>query len=153
MLCDTQFLARMSAFAIATSAMPPPICRFSLRLFTSDQELVSLKRSLPLGRREAVLLRYDEERADMIKILVIGTAGTPYAGGSVSVHSPHPAVEIPAQTFESSEFAPRRRVDRRAVRGTKMRVRRGRYGDAFFDRPFDDDDLTKMDRPGRARRL
>jgi hypothetical protein len=42
---------------------------------------VSLKRSLPLGRREAVLLRYDEERADLIKILVIGTADTPYAGG------------------------------------------------------------------------
>ena len=31
------------------------------------QELTAMRRDLPLGRREGVVLRFDEERADLLK--------------------------------------------------------------------------------------
>jgi ubiquitin-protein ligase len=50
------------------------------------QELVALRRDLPLNRREGVILRYDEERADFIKILIFGSEDTPYAAGCFEYH-------------------------------------------------------------------
>jgi ubiquitin-protein ligase len=50
------------------------------------QELVALRRDLPLNRREGVVLRYDEERADYIKIVIFGSEDTPYAAGCFEYH-------------------------------------------------------------------
>lgn len=50
------------------------------------QELVAMRRDLPLGRREGIILRYDEQRADFIKILIFGSAETPYAAGCFEYH-------------------------------------------------------------------
>ena len=50
------------------------------------QELVALRRDLPLNRREAVVLRFDEERADFIKVVVFGSEDTPYAAGAFEYH-------------------------------------------------------------------
>jgi ubiquitin-protein ligase len=50
------------------------------------QELVALRRDLPLNRREGVILRYDEERADFIKIVIFGSDDTPYAAGCFEYH-------------------------------------------------------------------
>ena len=40
-----------------------------------------MQRDLPLSLREAVMVRFDEERADVIKLLIVGCTDTPYAGG------------------------------------------------------------------------
>jgi len=32
------------------------------------QELTAMRRDLPLGRREGVVVRFDEERADLLKV-------------------------------------------------------------------------------------
>jgi hypothetical protein len=37
-------------------------------------------------RQEAVIVRFDEERCDLIKLLIIGGLDTPYAAGCFEYH-------------------------------------------------------------------
>ena len=45
------------------------------------QESVTLSKSLPLSFSSSVLIRCDEERLDVMKVLITGPQGTPYANG------------------------------------------------------------------------
>ena len=75
-------LAETHAFCKAAAAEKPPR-KLAKRLM---QELVSMQRDLPLSLREAVMVRFDEERADVIKLLIVGCTDTPYAGGCFEYH-------------------------------------------------------------------
>lgn len=50
------------------------------------QELVAMQRDLPVSLQEAVIVRFDEERCDFIKLLIIGSMDTPYAAGCFEYH-------------------------------------------------------------------
>ena len=41
---------------------------------------------LTLGACQGVIVRFDEERCDLIKVLIIGSIDTPYAGGCFEYH-------------------------------------------------------------------
>uniref|UniRef100_A0A3Q2XNF2 UBC core domain-containing protein n=1 Tax=Hippocampus comes TaxID=109280 RepID=A0A3Q2XNF2_HIPCM len=45
------------------------------------QEAVTLSTSLPLSSSSSVFVRCDEERLDIMKVLITGPADTPYANG------------------------------------------------------------------------
>ena len=75
-------LAETHAFCKAAAAEKPPR-KLAKRLM---QELVAMQRDLPLSLREAVMVRFDEERADVIKLLIVGCTDTPYAGGCFEYH-------------------------------------------------------------------
>ena len=50
------------------------------------QELVAMQRDLPVSLQEAIIVRFDEERCDFIKLLIIGSLDTPYAAGCFEYH-------------------------------------------------------------------
>ena len=47
------------------------------RLTTISKEIATLKTSLPTG----IFLKVAESRSDVMKVLIIGSEGSPYAGG------------------------------------------------------------------------
>jgi ubiquitin-protein ligase len=46
------------------------------------KELSDCQKNLPVAHTNAIFLRYDTERLDVMKVLVFGASGTPYAHGA-----------------------------------------------------------------------
>lgn len=63
--------------ATAASNDSPPASKM-LRL---AQELADLANALPCEHTNSIFVRVDKERVDMMKALIVGSAGTPYAHG------------------------------------------------------------------------
>ena len=62
---------------IASSSSRPP----TAKLVRLAQELADISKALPVEWTNAIFLRVDETRVDVMKALIIGAQGTPYAGG------------------------------------------------------------------------
>lgn len=56
----------------------PPVAK----LVRLAQEIADLSNSLPCDWTNAIFCRVDEERVDVMKCLIMGAAGTPYAHGA-----------------------------------------------------------------------
>ena len=54
----------------------------SEKLVRIAQELADLSNALPIDHTNAIFFRVDKERVDLMKALVMGAAGTPYAHGA-----------------------------------------------------------------------
>jgi ubiquitin-protein ligase len=46
------------------------------------QEIADLSNSLPCDPTNAMFCRVDKDRVDMMKVMIMGAAGTPYAHGA-----------------------------------------------------------------------
>ncbi|EDO28085.1 predicted protein, partial [Nematostella vectensis] len=69
------------------------------------QEISSLSTSLPLSSSSSVFVRCDEDRLDVMKVLITGPAETPYANGcfEFDVYFPQNYPEAPMQiNFETT---------------------------------------------------
>lgn len=62
---------------ISSSSSRPP----QEKIVRLAQELADISNALPIEDTNAIFLRVDESRVDVLKALVIGAVGTPYAGG------------------------------------------------------------------------
>ena len=67
---------------IASSSSKPP----QTKIVRLAQELAGIATALPVEDTNAIFLRVDESRVDVIKTLIIGATGTPYAGGCFEFH-------------------------------------------------------------------
>lgn len=56
----------------------PPISK----LVRLAQEIADLSNSLPCDHTDAIYCRVDRERVDLMKCLIMGASGTPYAHGA-----------------------------------------------------------------------
>jgi ubiquitin-protein ligase len=56
---------------------PPPA-----KLIRLAQELADLSTSLPIEITNSIFIRVDDSRVDMMKCLIMGSVGTPYAHGA-----------------------------------------------------------------------
>ena len=52
------------------------------KLVRIAQELADLSNALPIDHTNAIFFRVDKERVDVMKALIMGAAGTPYAHGA-----------------------------------------------------------------------
>lgn len=59
-------------------ATNPPVTK----LVRLAQEIADLSNSLPCDHTNAIFCRVDKERVDVMKCLIMGAAGTPYAHGA-----------------------------------------------------------------------
>lgn len=53
----------------------------SEKILRLAQEFGTLSSSLPLSLDSSIFVRIDEERLDVMKVLIVGPTGGPYAGG------------------------------------------------------------------------
>lgn len=60
-----------------TSATPPPE-----KMYRVAREIADLSHSLPISHTNSIFVRVDSDRTDLLKAIIMGAAGTPYAHGA-----------------------------------------------------------------------
>jgi ubiquitin-protein ligase len=73
---DRKYVHHYSGSISSSSSRPPQD-----KIVRLAQELADISNALPVEETNAIFLRVDESRVDVMKVLVVGSCGTPYAGG------------------------------------------------------------------------